>query len=923
MNRPNNALGRKALLAAAISSLAFVPALAFANEIQDETNVDEGDAIVVSGIRSSLDNAMASKRQAASVIDVISSEDIGQYPDVNVAESIQRVSGVQISRVRGEGQSVSIRGLPAEFSLATLNGRGVANAMANADASASRAFDFTILPPEFIRALEVYKAPTADLEEGGLSGTVNIRTPRALEIGKRVLTAAIQGEFEGNSGKVSPRASALFADTFADGRLGVTLGVSYSKRRPETHSMSLGYNFQTEGTGLASGGLAADLNGDGVIQNDLGVRVPTTLFNFNFKEQRERIAAIANVEYEVSDNLTLYVDGLYSKLSVEAIRNENLAYLGNSGGLVSAGTESQILEGHPTVTRLELTSLDQRGNGRFEDRSGYLYTITAGGRWDNHDGWSANLEGTFSRSQQDRNHLTIATMARGTGYFSAGVGDELPSIVHTGDFAEGWKDPSNYNVNSINGEFLRKSTDRIFDARFNVKREFDQGLLSAISFGGRFASRDQFQNNGRLTIGAAGVSSLYGGLPVGTTAGTVSAAPLMTLITPGRGGYMDSYTGSAIFPSEFWASDTRGLIAGKSNAELIAAGSYTDDATGIIDVSERTLAGYVRGDFETGRLSGNAGLRVIHTWQSSVGVSPDLYGITLQPDAGGITRVPNAAPISVSNEYTDFLPSLNLKFEANDNLTLRFGASRTMARPNLGDISPTTTANGISRIITQKNPYLAPFRANNLDLTAEYYFAKGAMVGVSAFYKDIKSLIRNETTTETYPVQVIYANGDTQIADMSFTVNRIVNGKGVKVKGFEVYYQQPFTFLPAPFDGFGASANYTFIDNSDPQQLTAASRHNFNVTGYYEKGPVGVRLSYAWRGSYLSTAGTATVMGVETQAYGSLDGSASLKVTPNVTLSLEAVNLLNSAQKASYTTGLPSNYIDSGRRILFGARASF
>src|SRR5690606_29627280 len=154
----------------------------------------------------------------------------------------------------------------------------------------------------------------------------------------------------------------------------------------------------------------------------------------------------------------------------------------------------------------------------------------------------------------------------------------------------------------------------------------------------------------------------------------------------------------------------------------------------------------------------------------------------------------------------------------------------------------------------------------NLDATVEWYFNKDGLLGGSFFYKDLKSLIRTETTTQALPVTYIYSNGDSVRSELNFTVNQLVNGSGVTVKGFELYYQHAFRFLPAPFDGLGAVANYTFIDNSDPTQLTAASRNNFNLTGYYEKGPIGARLSYSWRSGFLSTAAVAPSLSQYTNA---------------------------------------------------------
>nr|WP_251008038.1 TonB-dependent receptor [Sphingobium sp. BHU LFT2] len=912
---------RAGLLRSPTASLFLLPCAALAQEPQQTEAPDEGKEIVVTGIRSSLNSALNIKRDAPSIVDVINAEDIGRYPDLNIAESVQRISGVQISRSRGEGQTVNIRGLPAIFTLTTLNGHSIPNALLNTDSAATRAFDFTILAPEFVRTLEVYKAPTADLEEGGLAGTVNVRTPRAFEIGKRILTGSIQGEYSDNSGKIAPRGSVLFSDVVADGRLGITLGFSYSQRRPETHSASQSYVLQTERAGLGSGAQPADFNGNGVIDPDVSVRMPTTPLYWLFQEKRTRIGATGSLEFKANDELSFYVDGLYSKLDVEAVRNERIANLSNSRGLVSAGTELTTLDGYPTITRLELTQLDVRSNGRLEDRSGDLLTISSGGRWER-DGWTVAVTGGYSRSQQELSNLALATVATGPGYFSANRGDDLFSIGYLGSFATAILDPNSFRVASINGEFQRKSSDRLYDGRIDVSREFGRSGLTKVSVGVRYADRKMYQDNGRLTILPAGVSALYGGLPAGSVAGSFSAAPFMTLVSAQRGSFLGTYSGGADFPRSFLVSDPSALLTTKSAAELIAAGTYTNDPTGITDVAEKTLAGYARADFDFGRLTGNVGLRAVQTWQTSLGVAPDLTQISVSFEAGSVTRVPTAAPVSVKRSYTDILPSLNLRYEASDSLLLRLGLSRTMARPNLADLAPTTTANGQSLTITQKNPFLDPYRANNVDLTAEWYFTRGGVLGVSAFYKDLKSLIVNDAAIEAFPVRVIQADGSITTTDLNFTVNRVTNGRGVKVKGFELFYQQAFTFLPAPFDGLGATANYTFIDNSDPERLTAASRHNFNVTGYYEKGPIGLRLSYAWRGPYLSAAPQGAVMGSRTLAYGTLDGSATWHLNQQIAFSIEAVNLLNAVQVDRYLSGIPNSYVDAGRRILFGARLS-
>ncbi|RZK02086.1 MAG: TonB-dependent receptor [Novosphingobium sp.] len=890
-----------------------------AGDVAAEIGADEaGGEIIVQGIRASLDRSLDVKRAAASVVDAISAEDVGKFPDVNIAESVQRISGVQINRTRGEGRTVNIRGLPANFTLTTFNGHVLPNA--NGDSAGSRVFDFMVLPPEFVRTLSVYKSTTADLEEGGLAGTVDIHTPRPFEIGKRVLSASVQGEYETNSGKIAPRASAFFSDTFADDRLGVSVGVSYTRRKPATHLASADYTTSTEASGIPAGSGPDDLNGNGVIEPTLRVRFPNQINYHMFEEDNERISGIASLQFKASDALTLSLDGFYSELNVKANTNEFLQIFANANRVISATT--QVLAGLPTTTRLRVADVDMRGGSRTEDRKSRLYSLTGNAKYEA-DGWTASLEGSYASSKQELDQLNIADITTGDAEFVSNPGDTLWSMIFNNGFDQARFDPNTYRVASLNGPLNQKASDRVWQIKGDVAREFGDEGLTALRFGVRYLDRKVYKDNSRLTVTAAGVSALYGGLPAGPIAGSFSAAPFMRVVSPGKGVYLGSYSGDAVFAGSWLASNTLAFVSRFTDAQLIAAspGSLTNDATGITNVQEKTLAGYGRADFAFGTLSGNLGLRAVRTQQSTIGVSPDLAGITIQPDAGNITRVPASAPLVVKRSYWDFLPSFNLKWQPTEELLFRLSASRTVSRPNLADVSPTTTVNGPARTVTQNNPLLDPFRSNNLDLTAEWYFSKDGVLGTSLFYKDLRSLIRRETTVQSLPITYLYSNGTQQAATVDFTVSKLVNGKGVKVKGFEAYYQQAFTFLPKPFDGLGAVLNYTFIDNSDPQQLTAASKHNFNLTGFYEKGPIGVRLSYSWRSGFLSTAAVAPAMSQYTLSYGTLDGSINVKVTDQISVVLEAVNILDTDERVRFVgSNLPQSYLDAGKRLFGGVR---
>jgi iron complex outermembrane receptor protein len=748
---------------------------------------------------------------------------------------------------------------------------------------------------------------------------VNIRTPRPLDIDRRVLAFSAQAEYESNSGRTSPRISGLFADSFLDGRLGITLGGSYTQRRPQTHQIETGWNTVTEGQGVPLGGGSDDLNGDGLVTPNRLVRIPGLIIHDMFTEDNRRLSGLASVQFRASDAFEVYVDGFYTKVDVGAIRQENYQNFANASGVLATRTE--MLDGVETATDFTVANLDLRNGGRYQNRDGYIRSLVGGAKFQA-DAWTIVVEGSAQRSRQRRDTLNIADSINGTARIIARPGDDIPGITYLDGFDARKLDPANFRLLSLNGELNRVTNDRMWDAKLDIRRDFGERGLTTVRAGAKYVDRSLYQDNKTLTISAAGVSQLYGGLPAGPIVGSFSAAPFMIPIAPGAGSFLGSYDGNAAYPSRWLGSDARSFVKRFSDAELTAAGTYTNDATGILNVDEQTLALYARGDIALGKLTGNIGFRAVRTGQNTVGVSPDLNGITVEVETGMITRVPASAALAVKRSYWDYLPSVNLKYEATDTLQFRLSASRTITRPNLGDISPTTTANGNALTVTRNNPYLDPFRANNIDATIEYYFGRDALVGASLFYKDLESLIRRETSIQSLPVSYIRTTGTTTI-QTDFTVSELVNGSGVGLKGVELYFQQAFTWLPSPLDGFGTILNYTYIDNSDPTQLTAASKHNYNVIGYYEKGPVGARLSYSWRSSYLAAAAVSPAMGRINRAFGTLDGSISLKVAPRTSIVIEGVNLLDRDEIVEYTTGLPANYLDAGRRVFGGVRVSF
>jgi iron complex outermembrane receptor protein len=335
---------------------------------------------------------------------------------------------------------------------------------------------------------------------------------------------------------------------------------------------------------------------------------------------------------------------------------------------------------------------------------------------------------------------------------------------------------------------------------------------------------------------------------------------------------------------------------------------------------------YLRGNIASpqGKLTGNVGVRVVRTEQLSVGVAPDLNNITFQPQGGSITTVPAAGPVRIERNYTDVLPSLNLKLDVTEDVVMRFAASRTMSRPTLTQLSPSVSANGPGQSITANNPFLDPYRSKNLDLSGEWYFTEGGLLAATLFYKDIVSLVQRVQTQIPLTITQINGDGSRQPVQQIWTLSSLVNGTGTSVAGAELAYQQNFTFLPSPFDGFGVLTNYTYMDTHGPTPLQGASKNNYTASFYYEKGPFGGRVAYTYRGKFfVDVEGNSQDTRIQ-QSFGTLDANLTYSIGEHASVVVEATNILQAADKVRFMPiDLPQLYTDNGRRVLFGLRASF
>lgn len=897
-----------------------------ASSSSDQTS---GDPIVVTGFRQSLDKANRIKRQAVVISDVIAAEDIGKYPDENIAESLQRVTGVQITRFRGEGNAISVRGLSPSFVATQVNGHQIVSGQ-------GRSFNFLDLSPDFVSAVEVQKSPTADMEDGGLSGTVNIRTPQPLDSKKSTVAARVETIYNGNRKESGPRASAIGTYVKDSGTFGVNVGVGYEKRKLLAYDL-LGYGAET---GAESP--AADANGSGKVPpvdyNQDGDYLDKYAFDhaqsyyIRFND-RTRFSVVSAIQYKPADNIELYANGLYAyyrdydNALDAATRFTNIApatpggAYGIRGSTIDTSFNNQLLGGAQGF----LTSVDADGLDTRADAQPSLYRnrVISG---------SAGAKATFGRLHVKLEGDYSLGKAFNLAFLPSVIGRSSAIITHPNGLGGGPDvvfdrgsnplDPTNFAFNTMY-EGKNYNRDQMKEGKLDLAYDVGDGLLRTVKAGAYYSDRHFTYRQFTAQTSAQTLAALSNGqltYQPNVEQGSVNAAPVLSVA---------SYsTGIPFFLPSFLVFDFNKFFSIIPRSTLEAGSPLTEQLGSGLNVHEKTAAGYVMADFGAfaDRLSGNIGGRFVHTEMTSSGYGSDLDNLQIAP--GGVqTIVPPGGPLQSKNSYSYFLPSLNAKFDITPSLSARFAAARVLARPEFGQLGVGLSVNANVLSISANNPDLKPYLANQLDLSFEYYMPHSGLLSLAFFYKDVKNFIINGETLDTRTATK--ADGSQQT--LTFRRSEPINLERVKIKGVELGAQIPLYFLPNPLDGFGLFGNGTYIDAPKvPQQegglpfpLPGVSKFSYNVGMYFEKWGVGARAYYNWRGKY--DTGAEDYFGDrEFQSpYGQLDGSVSYDVTPQVTFSLDFENLTNTVQKQVNNFGLARQYLVTGRRFTLGVRGKF
>lgn len=828
------------------------------------------ESVLVTGQQATLASSISRQKASDTVESVLTRDAIGQFPDQNVAEAARRAPGINVLNDQGEGRFISVRGLDPNLNSASINGVRVPSPEAGV-----RSVALDVLASELVESIEIKKTLTPDMDGDTIGASIEINTTSAFDLKKPFVSVTAEGSFNNLNNNWSPKGAIDFATTVAD-RLGIAGGFSYYKR-----------NFSTD-----------NIEMDGWDETDDGVVYADTVEFRDYDVKRTRIAGSLSLDYKLTDDTTVFLRGLHSRFEDQEYRKRlSLEFDEEPSSGDEDGATFLSDDGEITVTR------DVKD--RFEAQT--ITSITWGG--ETFAGpWTFNYQGSYSKAREKEvNSLDPTAFELGfedPGDFGVAFDySELtrPAYMVTAG-ADTFFDPSEYEFDSVEGAVLGLSEDEEWAGKIDIKREFSlsQGSLE-VQGGGKVRFRHKTYD---LT------AQIFDGFDGDYTLADVLGE--------------QSYGLADVEPQADGRLVRRFFEQNFSSFELSDIDTEFESAVGDYDVSEDIFAGYLLGRYDNGSLRVIGGVRVEHTrnliqanFTELLEEGAILDGEELEEDTLIVT------PTSFRRRYTDWLPSLNIRYEARKDLIFRGAVSRSVVRPNIEQLAPIFLVEENDEGDREGefgNPDLLPYRAWNFDLSAEWYFGNNAVVQGGFFYKRVKNFIVAQEFED------ITFNG-------IFASEAVipVNGETAEVKGVEFNYQQSFTFLPAPFDGLVLGFNYTYTDAKGEVDgrvipLPSSAKNTFNAMIGYEKGPFSFRVAGTYRGVYLDELGGDADEDRYVRDHFQIDVSIKYKVTPNIQVFAEFINL-NDAPYVAFQRGPGGDRLLQYERYSwtgkFGAKATF
>lgn len=909
--------------------------LAIAGTAQAQT--DQLEEVLVTGYKASLKSAMDTKRDSNGVVDAINSEDIGKFPDTNLAESLQRITGVSIDRSGGEGRQITVRGLGPQFNTVLLNGRQMPSA------NDSRGFNFDTVAAEVVSGVDVYKTSSATMQSGGIGATVNVKTARPLDLGtKSMVSAKLLNET--NLSDVTPAISGLYSLN-VDDTFGVLAAVSYQSRDFQSDSVEQrrwNWKSRMPATVNANEGVPADQqNWYEVLPGRNGGTVnvdylPQQSVIKRQEMERERLNATLTFQWQPTDNLAITLDSQYTDLKQTGVEYESAVwYSHNSDNNAVYDVDANGTMIYRTVNNAGLDffvnapetqevglSTGIEIDWTINDASSLLFgysTSTAEAQPD--------LQANISRSDIQAHPIDFTFEVRGDVtshyYDNADI-----SLANTRVWQyDGYSDPRKDDIDQVRLDYTFETDDLVVKAGAMFTDQTKKVEQYTTLKGGVLQGKYTLVGNDRTT-------SLFDSIEEAQANGYQVATMNHAIL--GNISYLD------FDPLAFnsWVAHAQG-DATATDAQKDLTASTMLRQPNWYEINEETVAFYAEATkyFTLGGrdLTVVAGARYEETSIDSVSLERTLIGLTPPAIEGEnyIREFAEDSPFVDGDSYDVFLPNLSIKYDITDDVVLRFAASRSITRPELKDMRSSRNfgdiRQGESGLGNAGNPNLEPFMSDNFDLSAEWYINDFDYVSIGAFTKSIDNFITTTAVSETIRGVIDPATGK----DVVYDLTRPQNTDTKKVSGIEVGGQHIFGDT-----GFGVIANATFVfadpdydrytelgDVPEANAVLGVS-DSANLVGFYENGPFQVRLAYNWRDEFIrgfqyyysSTSNEP----VTVEAYSQLDLSMSYDLNDNVSIFLEGINI---TEEGARIHGRQSNqmfYISEGvGRYALGIRASF
>lgn len=975
---------------------------------QEEAAAEEQFEIIeVKGYRGSINAALMSKREAVGTRETIIAEDIGKFPDLNVADSLSRVPGISIEEDAGEGRQITIRGLGSRFVKTTINGMESASAGAATDAAGgsntSRAFDYNVFASELFTQIDVDKTVSAQNEDGGISGNVNLQTARPFQYDGFKGSYSVNARYNDISEETSPRLSFMLSNNW-DNKFGVLASVAYSDGTVQSEGSSTvrwtvnNPNYLDGGDPVGQGGsnyLTASPktilleNGNYTNDNLDGLYLPRIPRYSIFSKDQKRVGATLAFQYAPTDNLSLNLDILHAELDTTMDEYQYSVLLRDQKNIVP---ENIHIDSNNTIVAGAFSNAIIRSEARQDVSESKFDQVSFTGDWYISDRLKMNFLVGKGKSDLNVPHLrtfaldsagsTVAysyddnidplSLINNPGGEAIGSG-QLTTAMPSFAFAAGQAAGGAYtkeqlqntmvNADNYSAGLTRNRAQTVESENSSIKIDFTYELTDqyTVKFGLGQRSFETEQHDYRnswknldiennKTSGKSAETQVVD-LDADAIKGSLFATTLdNTGVQFGNNANVPAT--STLFGSTWLAPDYNSMMSAFSNEAFFEA---KEEFKRAYYIKEEVNTAYVQVDFRNdifdSELRGNIGLRYVDNKNTSKIVNLDhIYkdGYTAGRGDGADFSAGYGWRESVSTG-DDWLPSLNLAYDLTEDLVGRFSYSHAITRPKLSDLRSSISVNTpdeqdpTATIKRGAGPSLKPYKAKQYDVGLEWYFAEESLIATSVFFKNITGIssdssdeVLNQAELDRLGIDI----GDMNPEDITWTVTQLENTEAEDMWGAEFIYQQPFSFLPEPFNYFGVQANYTYIDYTrdieDPfygNKLTLGeeetSKNTYNLTLYYEVEDWSARFSYNHRGGYNKQYlneykdESTFVRGYDSKS--KLNFSARYKLSESMSLSFEAVNLTDEKQDMWNDIYSPRPYqnLSSGRQFLMGIRGTF